>query len=108
MMFEVTTVAIYHMPMMSFTALTHDAATAIVTWQYEGPYALYNPPSDQHASAAKNLLDPRNAYGAVYHDTFGLMAFYCFGPAGQVAGGNYEIHAVDIGLTSPAKDTENI
>ena len=26
------------------------------------------------------------------------MAFYCFGPAGQVAGGNYEIHAVDIGL----------
>ena len=83
---------------MSFVTMTEDAARTIVTWEYEGPYALYNSPLDQHISAVKNLLDPRNAYGAIHHKTLGLMAFYCFGPDGQVAGGNYETHAVDIGL----------
>ena len=97
-MFEVTRVILYRLLMMSFTTMTQAAAKAIVTWRYNGPYALYNTPSDQRASAMKNLLDPRNAYGTIHHDNLGLMAFYCFGADGQVAGGDYETHAVDIGL----------
>ena len=73
-------------------------AREIVGWHYEPPYDLYDLGTDDVDQVVEDLLDPSNAYHAILTAAGELVAFCCFGPDGQVPGGNYGQEALDLGL----------
>jgi ribosomal-protein-alanine N-acetyltransferase len=69
-------------------------ARAIVTWRYDGPYAVYN----QQADALARLLNPEHRYHAVESPAGELIGFCCFGADARVPGGTYQDQAaLDVG-----------
>ena len=84
---------------MPFTFRPIDASSArtILCWRYEAPYDLYNHDAEQFAEGMNALLDPANSYYAVTEAEV-LVAYCCFGPDGQVPGGDYQAEALDIGM----------
>lgn len=85
--------------LFSFRPITEPDARAILTWHYDGPYAVYNcDPADLEESVAA-YLDPRNQYVAA-HDAAGqLVGYCCFGADARVPGGDYsDADALDVGL----------
>ena len=74
------------------------SARAASSWRYAAPYELYNPDPDRVEQEVQAFLDPQNAYHTVVDEQDGLVAFCCFGPDAQVAGGDYSAGALDIGL----------
>lgn len=67
-------------------------AREIVSWEYGGPYGMYNMSLDDVAS----VMDPANRYQSV-RDGEDLVAFIAFGPEAQVPGGEYPEGPMDIG-----------
>lgn len=73
-------------------------ARAIASWRYQPPYDLYNPNSGDTEQVVQGFLDPENAYYSITDENGDLVAYCCFGPDGQVPGGDYRLSALDIGL----------
>lgn len=61
------------------------------------PYALYNHDPARVEDDVRAFLDPANAYYSAVDAAGGLVAFRCFGPDAQVAGGDYSADALDTG-----------
>lgn len=85
---------------MSFTfrPLDENSARAILNWQYEPPYDMYNLASSDPEDILRYLLDPQNAFYSIYGQLGHLQAYCSFGPDGQVPGRDYSTPALDIGL----------
>ncbi len=74
-----------------------DWACFILSWRYEPPYTQYNCASLDFEEDLACLLDPLHAYYAIFDTPLNLIGFACFGPDGQVFGGDYHQPALDIG-----------
>lgn len=83
---------------LSFRSMDEASARAILTWQYEPPYDLYNPDWKGIEGAVREFLDPDNSYYSMTAGTGDLQAYCCFGSEAQVPGGDYQETALDIGL----------
>ena len=71
---------------MSFTfhPLDENSAQAILHWQYEPPYDMYDLISPDPESTLQYLLDSQNAFYSIYGQNGDLEAFCSFGLDGQV------------------------
>jgi [ribosomal protein S18]-alanine N-acetyltransferase len=81
-----------------FRPLDERSAATILDWKYEPPYNIYNLASPEPKNTVQYLLDPQNAFYGMYDQQDRLEAFCSFGPDGQVAGGDYSIPALDLGM----------
>jgi RimJ/RimL family protein N-acetyltransferase len=73
-------------------------ARAVLDWQYEPPYHIYNIDPSGREEVARFLVDPANRYYAMADTDGMLVGFSCFGEDARVPGGDYTLDAVDIGL----------
>ncbi len=74
----------------TFRLMTEADARALLTWQYAGPYAVYNfedeaGPEDPY-DALEELLDQRSPYYAVLDARGELVGFWAFGTTAEVVG----------------------
>jgi len=85
---------------MSFTfrKMTKANADAIVGWRYCTPYDYYNPDPSHTQENIRRFLIPDNPYYSIHDGVPEPVGFCCFGPEGQVEGGDYGENALDIGL----------
>lgn len=89
---------------LEFQPLTADHVRQILTWRYEPPYDLYNMGKGtadpiELTEAIDYFSQPAYYFRAVLRQpTAELAAFCSFGQDGQVAGGDYSLEAVDIGM----------
>lgn len=86
---------------LTFSPVTQSDAAAMLDWQYERPYDIYNMPStdpDERAAAMAYLLDLRHYFHRISSPDGEFVAFCSFGRDAQVPGGNYDEQALDIGL----------
>ena len=79
-----------------FQAMDEASARMILNWRYEPPYDYYN--SSNIDEEVQNYLKSGNAYYSVFDAGHQLIGYCCFGKEGQVPGGDYQAHALDIGL----------
>jgi RimJ/RimL family protein N-acetyltransferase len=82
--------------------LTVADAHAILSWQYDEPYAIYNMGCAEGGAPelmldVQFLLEPRNGHYAVRDAGDELIGFCCFGEEARVPGGDYSQVALDIG-----------
>jgi ribosomal-protein-alanine N-acetyltransferase len=80
-------------------AMTKETARTIAGWQYTGEYALFNVSPDELEGAVRDYLDPEFDYHSVWHPSFELAGFCCYGTEAQVPGGEYGEEAIDVGLS---------
>jgi RimJ/RimL family protein N-acetyltransferase len=83
---------------LSFEPMDKETARAVLGWRYDPPYDVYNTPPEHIAEGVQLLLNPANAYHKVVGPGDDVVAYCCFGPDGQVPGGDYTLDALDIGL----------
>jgi ribosomal-protein-alanine N-acetyltransferase len=81
-----------------FEPMDENTARAVLGWRYEPPYDLYNTPLQHIGTGVKVLLDPINAYYKLAGSSGTVVAYCCYGPDGQVPGGDYALDALDTGL----------
>lgn|GEM_PF-127944 len=93
----IATRAIKPLP-FTFQPMNEASARATLEWHYEAPYDIYNIAPDDVEKETQLLLDPLNAYYTISDEHGHLVAYCCFGPDGQVPGGDYSAAALDIGL----------
>lgn len=84
--------------MLSIESLTEDEASDILSWRYPAPLDYYDPPSAAGVELIRELLDPVNGFFGIRDSKRGFVGFCSFGEDGQVLGGKYDCHALDIGL----------
>jgi RimJ/RimL family protein N-acetyltransferase len=65
----------------SFSLLAEDDVRAIITWRYEGEYAIYNWQSEDDPA---EMLDRRSPHFAVKDEQGELVGFFAFGSSAQV------------------------
>ena len=82
----------------TFQPMDEASARAVPEWRYDAPYDIYNIASDNVEKEMQLFLDPQNAYHTITDEQGDLVAYCCFGPDGQVPGGDYSAAALDIGL----------
>jgi hypothetical protein len=82
----------------TFHPMNEADARATLDWRYDAPYDIYNIAPDDVEKEMQLLLDPQNAYYTITDEHGHLVAYCCFGPDGQVPGGDYSTAALDIGL----------
>jgi ribosomal-protein-alanine N-acetyltransferase len=82
----------------SFEPMDESTARAVLGWRYDPPYDVYNTPSQHIDEGVELLVDPANAYQKLIGAAGDVVAYCCFGPDGQVPGGDYALDAFDIGL----------
>ena len=82
----------------SIQLLIEAEASDILCWRYPAPFDYYDPPSSGGIELIRQLLDPANGFHGIRHSTLGFFGFCSFGQDGQVLGGTYDQHALDIGL----------
>jgi len=83
----------------TFQPMDEASARTVSEWRYDAPYEIYNLGSDDVEKEIQSLLDPQNAYHSITDEHGDLVAYCCFGPDGQVPGGDYSAAALDIGLS---------
>jgi len=93
----IVTRAIKPLP-FTFQPVVEASVRGILKWRYEAPYDLYNIAPDDVEKEMQCFLDPQNAYHTISDERGDLVAYCCFGPDGQVPGGDYNADALDIGL----------
>jgi RimJ/RimL family protein N-acetyltransferase len=82
-------------PALTLRPVREPEASAILTWRYPPPYALYNPAPDDWLW----LLYPGGGYVALLRAPGELVGVGCLGRAAQVAGGVYHHEsALDVGF----------
>src|SRR5207302_6754773 len=78
--------------------MTETTARAIVEWQYEPPYDIYDVDPEERESTVRSILDPAKCYFAAWSRD-DLVGFACFGSDAQVPGGDYcGVGILDVGL----------
>lgn len=82
----------------TFQPMNEASVHAISEWRYDAPYDIYNIAPDHIEEEMQLFLDPQNAYHTITDEHGNLVAYCCFGPDGQVPGGDYSSAALDIGL----------
>ncbi len=82
----------------TFQPMDEASARAVSEWRYDAPYDIYNIDPDNIENEMQLFLDPQNAYHIIADEHGNLVAYCCFGPDGQVPGGDYSAAALDIGL----------
>lgn len=79
---------------VTFRPMTRAYAIEIAKWRYEEPYALNDPDPD----GIPAMLNPANAYHAMFSGAGDLIGFCCFGRDAQVPGGDYaDERTLDVG-----------
>jgi ribosomal-protein-alanine N-acetyltransferase len=69
----------------TFTPVNAEDAHAILAWQYEGPYAVYNIGADaDEANVEDEMLDRRSPHYAVRDENGELVGFFGFGSSSEV------------------------
>ena len=82
-----------------FHPLGEAEARLVLSWQYPLPYDLYNmSPDAAEEQTVRILLDAGNGYYAMLDEADAVVGFCCFGPDARVAGGDYGVWMLDIGL----------
>lgn len=78
--------------------LTEEQIHTFVTWEYSGPYAMYNMSEEDRESQVRFFSDPGNGYFAITDEEDAFLGFCNFGADAQVPGGDYGLAAIDIGV----------
>jgi ribosomal-protein-alanine N-acetyltransferase len=81
---------------ITFSPLDEADVEEITGWQYQPPYDIYNLKGDQET--IQYVLDPQNCFHGLFDKAGDLIGFCSFGTDGQVAGGDYRLEALDIGM----------
>jgi len=84
---------------LSIQPLTPEQIRAMLQWQYDGPYALYNMQTDDEAGQIAFFSDPVNGYFAIVNENGGLLVTCNYGADGRVPGGSYDDSAIDVGIS---------
>jgi RimJ/RimL family protein N-acetyltransferase len=86
--------------MVSLTVqpLTAAQIRQFLTWEYEGPYAMYDMTGDDVETAVLFFSNPDNGYFAIVNEGGELLGFCNFGADARVPGGAYDEPALDIGI----------
>ena len=81
----------------SYRPTDEAAAREFPQWKYEPAYEIYNCLPQYLEEDLVYHLDPTNNMDSIYRDGE-LVGFCSFGQDGRVAGGDFDEHALDIGL----------
>jgi len=86
--------------LMPFIFHPMDEATArvVLAWHYPPPYDVYNEAPERLAMVVQELLRPDYHYYRMAEGSDPLAAYCCFGLDARVAGGDYALEALDLGL----------
>ena len=83
---------------IKFQTLGKRYALEILSWRYSVPYDYYNFGVQTYDADLSYLTDPNNHFFAVVNSCEALEGFCSFGADGQVAGGDYRVPSLDIGM----------
>lgn len=83
---------------LEFHLIDQVSARSALNWRYETPYDVYNSDPKDIEEGVEFILDPQNNYYSITDGDGDLIAFCCFGSDARVAGGDYRLNALDIGL----------
>jgi RimJ/RimL family protein N-acetyltransferase len=78
--------------------LSEEQIRIFVTWEYSGPYAVYDMSTKDMESQVRFFSDPENGYFAIADAEGELLGFCNFGADARVPGGEYSAEAIDIGM----------
>jgi RimJ/RimL family protein N-acetyltransferase len=78
--------------------LTAGQVRTFISWQYDGPYALYNLSAENEEEDVRFFLDAQNGYFAIASEEGEFLGFCNFGADARVPGGDYSLDALDIGM----------
>jgi ribosomal-protein-alanine N-acetyltransferase len=81
-----------------FHPIDETSARVVLAWHYPPPYDAYNQEPDRVEQVVKELLRPDYHYYRVAEGGDPLVAYCCFGLDARVAGGDYGLEALDLGL----------
>ncbi|MCA9936853.1 MAG: GNAT family N-acetyltransferase [Ardenticatenaceae bacterium] len=84
---------------LSIQPLTTNQICAMLQWQYDGPYALYNMQTNDEAGQIAFFSDPANGYFAIVNEIGEFLGTCNYGADGRVPGGTYDDSAIDIGIS---------
>ena len=82
--------------MFKFHLIDESSVRAILNWQYQPPYDLYN--DLEKEASLQHLLDPQNNFYKIVDENSELLGYCSFGQDGQVTNGDYRQEALDIGM----------
>lgn len=98
MMKTVKSVEVAKLMPLTIQPLTVAQIGQFLTWQYEGPYAMYDMTGEDVETAVSFFSDPDNGYFAIVDEKGELLGFCNFGADARVPGGVYQQEALDIGI----------
>ncbi|NJM87259.1 MAG: GNAT family N-acetyltransferase [Hydrococcus sp. RU_2_2] len=82
---------------LNFRLMEEVDARAILEWNYEPPYDIYNASLSSIEEDVRTMLEPQNCYYAIADEDNDLVTFYRFGQDARVPGGDYSAPALDLG-----------
>jgi GNAT superfamily N-acetyltransferase len=82
----------------TFNPLNQEAARQVLAWTYPPPYNVYNEDPERLEQVVVEVLRPDYHYYSIAEDEDPLVAYCCYGLDARVAGGDYALDALDIGL----------
>jgi ribosomal-protein-alanine N-acetyltransferase len=82
----------------TFHPMDEAAARAVLAWHYPPPYEVYNEETGSMEQVVQEVLRPDYHYYRMAEDSDPLVAYCCFGADARVAGGDYALAALDLGL----------
>lgn len=83
---------------LSVKPLTKTQIREFISWQYDGPYAMYSMTDENEEELLSFFSDSENGYFAIVDETDLLLGFCNFGEDAQVPGGDYSTNAIDVGM----------
>jgi len=83
---------------LSIQPLTETQIHEFISWQYDGPYAMYSMTDENEDELIAFFSDPVNGYFAIVDETGAIWGFCNFGEDAQVPGGDYSLEAIDVGM----------
>ena len=84
--------------MYTFSPITEQEATTVLSWRYSDVAVQLQPNADDFVEDLQALLLPAFHYYAVRDSAGDLVGFCCYGEDAQVAGGDYALQALDVGM----------
>jgi ribosomal-protein-alanine N-acetyltransferase len=82
----------------TFHPLDESAARAVIAWRYPPPYEVHNEEAERVEQVVQEMLRPDYHYYRMAEGGDPLVAYCCFGLDARVAGGDYGLEALDLGL----------
>lgn len=81
-----------------FHPIDKTSARVVLAWRYPPPYESYNEEPERIEQVVQELLRPDYHYYRLAEGADPLVAYCCFGLDARVAGGDYRLEALDLGL----------